>query len=583
MKKRFGKCRLAFILMLVIIMVGSSFTAVFGVDNLPEKPIVLDIYTANDFHASLSDYASVDATNGKVIAKTSAALLAGKINSLRQLNPGGVILLSAGDMLQGSPISNLQKGAPVVDLMNKLKFDAMELGNHEFDFRKSDPNFLQNLAKSVDFPLLAANLYDKNTGKRPDFIKPYTIVERNGVKIGVIGLITMECPAVCLPAEISGLDFHEPIAEVKSLIPEVKAAGADYIILLTHMGATQDKKTGEISGEAALLAKGLDSKDVLGIVSGHSHQTVAGTVNGIAIVQGYYNGRALGHLKITIENGIAKIVPATLDLYNGFASITPDKSIETWLNETIKNDPVFGEVIAYSMVDLKRSATSESNIGNFVSDVLRKKANVDIGFINTGTLRNDVNAGSISLNDIYSILQFDNTIYRMKLTGAQIKEILEQSVTLQKGMMQISGISMKYDTRLEAKAKVTEIKLANGKLINPAGVYSVATNDFIAGGGDFFETFKLGTNKEDTKVIIRDAVLEYVHAMSAKKINLQPVIEGRIVNLDPTAEKVAATVVIPNKVIFNLQDKTAVQNGKELTWSLNVNFPHFTYSLQFYI
>jgi 5'-nucleotidase/UDP-sugar diphosphatase len=246
--------------------------------------VQLQIITVNDFHGALME-------NGK---NPGAAKLAEYIKERRAHNPAGTLLLGAGDMFTGTPDSNLLYGKPVVDIMNYARFDAMTLGNHEFDW--GIDRLKERIAQS-DFPYVCANLLDKSTGRPADFVKPYVIVKRLGVNIAIIGIATPETAYKTNPKLIAGYTFEDPAVVVNGLVPELKRKGADIVVVLSHLASWMDGD-GNISGDAATLAgqaRGIDA-----IVSAHSHQPVYGKVNGVPVIQASYNGRAAGEIAMTL-------------------------------------------------------------------------------------------------------------------------------------------------------------------------------------------------------------------------------------------------------------------------------------------
>lgn len=528
-KKPFKK----FISLFVTAAMIFTFAATFNTNEAKAADnsnlTTIDILSVNDFHGALTDTVKKD-SNGAVYAKQSGALTAGKINSLKAKNPDGTIVVSAGDMFQGTPESNILFGKPVVDIMNYLGFETMTLGNHEFDWGVGK---LKEIEKDTKATILAANIYDKNTSKRVDFAQPYKILEKKGIKVGIIGVTTPETPNITLPAYTKDLVFKDPAEEVNSLINEVKEKGADVIVVVGHIGAKQDSATGVITGEAADMAAKLDSSKVSAIISGHSHETVAGTVNGIAVVQGYYNGRAIEHISLAIDPATKKVVSAVAtaeDCYKKYTEITPDANVQKIVDDAkAQVGTVFDEVVGKTSVDLALNFNAESNAGNFVTDVMRQAVKVDAAFEVPGDLRSDIVKGNITVGDLYKLLPWDNTIYTMKLTGAQLKEVLEQGATLDKGMIQVSGLKFKYDPGKAKGQKVYDIILSNGDKVQMDKEYTVAANDYVATGGDNFSTFLKGRDIVNTYIMERDAVSDYIKELNKNGQSVNTAVEGRIV------------------------------------------------------
>ena len=246
---------------------------------------LLTILHVNDYHGRIKPF--IDKTNNPQEQVGGAPCLAAMIKRARAKNPGGTLLLAAGDMFQGSPVSNLFHGAPVMDVMNELKFDAMTLGNHEFDWGIAA---LTRLRKEARFPFLAANIVDSK-GNLLSGIRPYTIVQKGHAKVAVIGLTTSEIAYITKPDNLQGLTFPGPEAILPRLIQEVRQQGASIVILLSHLGFEADKR----------VASAVPGINV--IVGGHSHTVIPKplqTEGGTVIVQAGAYGVYLGVFDILV-------------------------------------------------------------------------------------------------------------------------------------------------------------------------------------------------------------------------------------------------------------------------------------------
>ena len=466
-----------------------------------EELIQLQIVTVNDFHGALIE-------NGKNIG---AAKLVQYLIEERTKNPTGTLLLSAGDMFQGSLDSNLLYGKPVVDVMNYVKFDAMTLGNHEFDWGIS---ILKERMAQSQFPYLCGNIVDKKTGKPIDFVKPYIILERKGIKIAVIGIATQETAIKTNPKIIENYTFLDPATAVHALLPEVKQKGAEIIILLTHLGSTMDGE-GNITGDAALLARKVTGID--GIVSGHSHQIVYGQVNDIPIVQAAYNGRAVGKIELLFNkqtHKVEKAIPSvTLLPYPGLQA---DLRMQEIINQAEQEiEPVKNIVVGKTISALShdRYERKETKLGQWVTDTMRQATKADIAFQNTGGLRTGIPAGNITMGNLYEVIPFDNTLYTVEMSGQEIIEVLEYGLRNEKiGMLQYSGINVSYQMGGEERGQILSVRMINGTPLNLSQTYKVVTNDFMAAGGDGYIFFKKGKNLYDTCITLRDIIADEIRS-----------------------------------------------------------------------
>lgn len=479
----------------------------------------ISLLTSNDFHGLLAEGGS-DPGIAKLVAYLKAQ---------EKLNKNGTLILSAGDMFQGSADSNLMYGMPVVTAMNTAGFDAMVLGNHEFDWGLD--KLKERIAQSK-FPYLAANLVEKSTGKTPDFVKPYEIINVNGVNIGIIGIVTPETATKTKPDLVAPYDFRNPAEVVNALAPEVRKAGADIIVVLSHLGADQNKE-GVITGEAADLAKAVTGVDA--IIAGHTHLTVSGTVNNIPIVEAYKNGRSVGRIDLYFDTKEKKVVEAIPSVDGSVKKAAADANVAGWFNylQTIIG-PVKNEVIGKATADFPHSPkdTQTTLLGNWATDVMRKEVNADIAIQNGGGLRRDLPAGEITMGVLYEIMPFDNTLYTMDLTGKQVKAAIEHGIMSEDfNPGQFSGLIVKYDSKKAAGERIVEIKLADGTPLDDNKLYKMVTNDFQASGGDKYDMFKEGANGKDTSIPVRDVLVNEIKA----KGTISPVDDGRLTDINKTS------------------------------------------------
>jgi len=481
-----------------LLLTGQGFAVEKGSQ---EEYIHLQILTVNDFHGALAE-------NGKNIG---AAKLAQFLIERKGQDPRGTLLLSAGDMFQGSLDSNLLYGKPVVNVMNYTAFDAMTLGNHEFDWGTS---ILKERITQSQFPYLCANIVNQDTGKPIEFAKPYIILERKGVKIGLIGIATPDTAIKTSPQVVGNYTFLDPAKVVNDLVPEVKEKGAEIIIVLTHLASAMDGE-GNITGDAALFAQQI--KGVDGIVSGHSHQIVYGQVNEIPIVQAAYNGRAVGKMELFFNKNSRKIeqsIPSVILL--PYPGLLADSKIEKMLDQveleigSVKNIAV-GKTL--STLSHDRYEPNVTQLGQWVTDTMRQATGADIAFQNTGGLRTGIATGRITMGNLYEVIPFDNTLYTLEMTGKQIMQVLEYGLMNDKiGMLQYSGIKVVYQIDTSPKGHIVSVSMAGGIPLALNQKYKVVTNDFMAGGGDGYTFFREGEKIHDTCSTVRDILADAIRS-----------------------------------------------------------------------
>lgn len=472
-----------------------------------EKEIV--ILSINDYHGSLAPAGS----------NVGAAKLVDAIKTEKAKNPEGTIIVSAGDNYQGSAMSNLLHGEPVSAVFKEMGLELSAVGNHEFDWGTGR---IVKWAEDGGFTFVVTNIYDIRTNEPVDWAEPFVIIEKEGVKIGFIGLATPETAYKTLKANVVNYEFRDPVEVITEWIPKVKDAGADIIIALTHLGSFQDKE-GNITGEAAALCE-VDGVD--GVISAHTHQRVSGLVNGKPIVQAYKNGRSIGKITFVFDenNQLVSAEPSLDNLYKRPDTLKDDaNTLAIYEKYDEELDPVLGKILGKTTVDLDHDRyAGPSLLGEWVCDIMKDKAGVEIAMTNGGGLRTDIPAGEITAGKLYEVMPFDNTLYTMKLSGADIKANIEHGIMNEDiGWIQISGVRVTYNPEAEAGNRITSMVLEDGTPIEVDNYYTVVTNDFMFTGGDKYD-FKNSKDGLDTFIPIRDAMMEAVEkagVISPKKQN----------------------------------------------------------------
>ncbi len=305
------------------------------------------------------------------------------------------------------------------------------------------------------------------------------------------------------------------------------------IVVLSHLGAFQNSETKEITGEAAELAKAVTGVDA--VVSGHTHQTVYGTVNNIPIVQAYYNGRSVANLEMYYDIKDKKTVEVVPSVDGNVVKATADAKTVAWFSyiQSIIG-PIKNEVIGKATADFPHSPkdTQTTLLGNWASDVMRKVVKADVALQNGGGLRRDLPAGDITMGVLYEIMPFDNTLYTMDLTGKQVRAAIEHGImSADFNPGQFSGVMVKYDSTKPAGERIVEIKMADGSKLDDNKLYKVVTNDFQADGGDKYVMLKEGVNRVDTAIPVRDALVNEIKA----KGTISPVDDGRLIDVNKSS------------------------------------------------
>ena len=469
------------------------------------------ILYSNDFHAAVAPMEATWLVDKPLIG--GARAFAGWVEEMRKSQPTS-FLFDSGDLYTGQAISFLSEGRALVDIWKVIGFDAVCLGNHEFDYGiKGASAYITG----EPFPVLSANLFYRNNGQ--PFAKPYTIVERNGVRIGVIGIFGVDAIPSTGPAIWKTLEARDPVPILRELIPNLRKK-VDLIVVLAHQGETGPMQSDaeahpevqrNFEADKALVAA-VPGIDVF--VGGHAHRGIevpwVSPATGTIIVQTYGRGTTLGvlHLKIDTKGHVVghdgSLVRVMPDIFPTPPQV--EQVIKQWED---KADRAGKEKITTTRTALLRNYNGESKLGDIVTDAMLWKSGAQIAFENAGGIRGDLQPGDVTRYDLISVLPFINTLTTLKLSGKQIREILEQSLTLKVGMMQVGGIKITYDlNRPEYKRLVTA--MVKDQPLRDDQIYSVVTNSFVSGGGDHYSTFLEGADLNDTGTNIVDFIIEYL-------------------------------------------------------------------------
>ncbi|MGB8956232.1 MAG: 5'-nucleotidase C-terminal domain-containing protein [Tumebacillaceae bacterium] len=502
---------------------------------------VLDILTTNDIHGHIE--ASYDKNRKQ--AQGGIDIMGGIVDDFRSVNPQGTVVVDGGDAWQGTLISNTTNGQSVMDSMAEIKYDAAAIGNHEFDFGRD--TLIDNI-KKAEFPILGANIIEDKTGKRVDWTQPYTIVEKAGLKIGIIGLATPETRTTTKSTNIQGLTFADPVPYAKDLSAELRAKGADVVMVTSHLPGDQDLKSKEIMGALVDLANGTGNSTLDAIVGGHSHRRVSGIVNGIPVVEAASWLAAVGHIQLYVDKDSKKVVSSGASLLETYDNLTTADADVTKIVSSYKSkisdkanevegvaDEKLGRLSYRYDANGNKDRDGVTPLGNSITDAMRASEKSDIAFTNIGGIRADVEPGEITYSEMFEVLPFGNYDVTGTMNAEQIKKALEVLDKYTKlPALQFSGLKVEWDNTRPEGDKFTKIELLDGTPVYADGkfnsdrTFKVTTNDFMATGtGDGYTVFGQVKDWKDGAILL-DAWVDYVKAQ--KNITLPN--DGRDVRLD---------------------------------------------------
>jgi len=496
----------------------AGLTALFllipaGLSSVQAAPAKLQIVHFNDVHSRVEE-------SGTSIGYAKIAAL---IKQLKDANPN-TLVLDAGDTLHGQTVANLVKGESIVQILDILEIDAMVTGNHDYNYGYER---LTELAQQASFPVLAANVYRAN-GTR--LLEPYTIKTVGDFKVAIFGLATPETLFKTHPNNVKGLTFADPVEEAKKMVEELRGK-ADVLIALTHLGLDESSK--ETSRLVAEQVSGIDL-----IVDGHSHTVLEQGLKAgdTLIVQTGEYGNNLGVVELTVDSGKVVDRQARLIARAAADEVEGEAKILEIINK-IKEDqlPVLSEVVGSSKVDLQGERefvrTSETNLGNLIADAMLAESGADVALTNGGGIRASIPADDITVGQVITVLPFGNYIQTKRVKGSDLIAALELGVGSYPeslgGFPQVAGMKLSFDESKPQGQRVQSV-LVNGKPLDRNATYLLATNDFMAAGGDNYTMFKDYPIENDF-ASLEEAVIKYIRASG----QLNPQKEGRITATSP--------------------------------------------------
>ncbi|MEX2285240.1 MAG: 5'-nucleotidase C-terminal domain-containing protein, partial [Gemmatimonadota bacterium] len=432
----------------------------------------------NDFHGRLQPEV-YSWSNGKPIG--GAAVLYSYYKHERAAFDGPTITLDGGDVMQGTPISNLTEGRSTVEFFNRNGVDVAAIGNHDFDWGLS---VLQPRMQQARFAWLGANIYTAGANAHPSWARGTVMLERGGVKVGVIGLSTEETPSVTKADNVKGLEFRSGAAEINRLVPLLRRQGADFVIVTAHSGVVCDRGTMvNCHDEMIDWARQVTEKPDL-IVAGHTHQYINIVENGIRIVEGWDYSKLYSVVDLEkTADGRTKVWVRGQPI-TWHDRVKPDSGIAAMVKRYEQQiGPRVNRIIATLAEPLRKSG-GEYALGHLIADAQRAAAGAQVTVMNNGGIRTDLEAGPLTWGELYQLQPFANRIIRLTLSGTILKELMEFVVAERQPRMHVSGITVSYDTSAAPGSRLRRMQLSDGQDVQDSGSYQVGVNDFMAGGGD---------------------------------------------------------------------------------------------------
>ncbi len=526
--------------------------------STPSAPTVLHFAAINDFHGGLYE----KPVPGSDAVAGGLPWLAGALDVLRAEHPD-LVVLDGGDLFQGAWAVNQSRGMGSVRAFERLGVDAAAIGNHEFDYGggANRREALEQAAAEADFHWLSANIRLGDAPWQPPGVAPWTLVRRGEVDIGIIGLTTMDTPTTTRAEHVADLTFADPVAVVSALVPEVRAAGADVVVVVGHLtggcaGGPPDFATPPApclpDGEIGRLLTELPPGTVDVIVAGHAHTLMAHRWMDTFLLENRAEGSIIGQLDLVVgPDGVdrdASVVhppwalvhpptdprcgPGEYDLTPreiGGRRVTPSADALALVRSLEAESGSLCAEVGCASVPLGRSREAESGAGDLLADAMRSAfPNADLAVQNSGGVRADIPAGPLRREHLQAVMPFDNRLLLVEMTGAQLRTLFRIGSSGAHGLLQVSGAAYAFDpartggSPLDAEpahatwetdrlCRVT----VGGAPLDDQRVYRVATTDFLLGGGDHLGPAFVGARTVAEGPLLRDALFAHVEAQTS--------------------------------------------------------------------
>jgi 2',3'-cyclic-nucleotide 2'-phosphodiesterase (5'-nucleotidase family) len=473
----------------------------------PPSEFVITVIGTNDVHGEMlpkDDSGGLVTISGYVSA----------VREARKEDGGAVLLIDAGDMWQGTLESNLSEGAALVEAYNVMDYTAAALGNHEFDFGPVGPSpipksstddprgALKQRATEANFPFLAANLIDQSTGEavRWPNIQPTTLIDVNGVKVGIIGVMTEWALTSTLAANTVGLAIAPLAPTIEKEARALRESGATVIIVSAHAGGyctefddPADTSSCDLTGELFTVANSLPLGLVDHMFAGHTHGGMAHIVNEISISQGYSRATDFSRVDLIIDQSTGKRTHTNLFAptptvevsdYEGHAFV-PDRDIEVIAAQAAaRADDMRNERIGIHIeTPFVLTRSPESPLGNLYTDGLLASADVDLSMHTTNTsIRANLPAGNLTFGSMYEMSPFDNQLTVIELSGTELRQVVAEQA--HRGTVRVGISGMRVHVECTNNNMSVTMQLTSGHEIDDADRVKIAVVNYLALGGD---------------------------------------------------------------------------------------------------
>jgi 2',3'-cyclic-nucleotide 2'-phosphodiesterase / 3'-nucleotidase / 5'-nucleotidase len=467
----------------------------------------LRVLATNDFHGRL-EASTPSWAEGRPIG--GAAALATYFRMEREGFAGPTIILDGGDVMQGTPLSNLTLGRATIDYYNHVGYAGAAIGNHEFDWGR---DVLRERIEHAQFPWMAANILVAGTDTTPSWVRPTAMLEVDGVRVGLIGLITEETGSKTMAANVAGLEFADGARTIERWVPELRRQGADFVIVVAHEGGYCDDDMSACRGPIVHWAAGVTHRPDL-IVAGHTHEVMRWRENGIAIIETGSYGTRYGVVDLERVSADSTEVRIRGTPITWADRVPPDTVMANLVAATVVEvGPRLAERIGDAAETIPRGE-GEHPMGRLIADAQRAATGAQVAIMNSGGVRAPLEAGPITWGDVFHVHPFGNMLVVLELRGSDLRAAIEHGVRGNWIQSQVSGLVAEYDASAPAGSRVLSLRLTDGTPIEDDVVYRVAVNDFLSSGtGDGFAPFGRALSETPTGIVDLDALIDHIRSL----------------------------------------------------------------------
>jgi 2',3'-cyclic-nucleotide 2'-phosphodiesterase (5'-nucleotidase family) len=505
----------------VLPLVLAAATACSAAVTPPPSPNALaddriQLLHTDDIHGHLDAEIVQSASASSTFRAGGMAQLAGQVAVFRARAPERTLLVDAGDTWQGTFISNANKGEAVTRAMNLMHYDALAVGNHDFDWGQE---VLAQRASEAGFPFLAANVVETRSGRPPPYLKPFVVRDLGITRVGIIGLTNPGSGTIVKATSIAGLQFLPAADSVRAVVAEVRKQ-ADIIIVAAHIG----------TADATQLARDVPGIDV--IVAAHDHAPIqtARLEGRTTIVDAGAYAQYLGRLEIVVDRATRGMKDAVrggvLTAIAANPNVKPDTEIAKLVAERRADAEKYTSRLVGRTTEPLTNVREETGFGNLITDAFvdygrQQGWKTDVAFYNMAGVRASFAAGDLTFGRLYEALPFSNTVVSVDLVGSDLAAIIDRAACVS-GRLHMAGVAVVFRFDGGTPNCVRSITIGGAPLA-AARIYHVATIDYLLLGGDGHAGFAKGTN-----VIYGDVEVDVVAAYITAHSPVSPKVEGRL-------------------------------------------------------